>query len=58
MVVKAFIAEDTYQLSVQVKEIVLQGAPVKIVLLQNLNNELEAKEIEAWYQLIRVLTHE
>jgi two-component system nitrogen regulation sensor histidine kinase NtrY len=58
IVVKAFIAEEPYQLSVQIKEIVLQGAHVKIVLLQNLNNELEAKEIEAWYQLIRVLTHE
>jgi two-component system nitrogen regulation sensor histidine kinase NtrY len=58
IVVKAFVAEETCQLSVQIKEIVLQDAPVKIVLLQNLNNELEAKEIEAWYQLIRVLTHE
>jgi nitrogen fixation/metabolism regulation signal transduction histidine kinase len=58
MVVKAFIAEDAYQLSVQMKEIVLQDTHVKIILLQNLNNELEAKEIEAWYQLIRVLTHE
>jgi two-component system, NtrC family, nitrogen regulation sensor histidine kinase NtrY len=58
LVKKVLIGETHYQLGVHVKEIVLKGNPVKIVLLQNLNNELEAKEIEAWYQLIRVLTHE
>jgi two-component system nitrogen regulation sensor histidine kinase NtrY len=57
-VVKVFILEEQYQLSVQVKEIILQGKQIRIILLQNLNSELEAKEIEAWYQLIRVLTHE
>jgi two-component system, NtrC family, nitrogen regulation sensor histidine kinase NtrY len=57
-IVKAFIGEESYQLSVQAKEIILQGKPVRIFLLQNLNSELDAKEIEAWYQLIRVLTHE
>jgi two-component system nitrogen regulation sensor histidine kinase NtrY len=58
VVVKIFFGEQLYQLSVQSKEIILQGDLVKIILLQNLNAELEAKEIEAWYQLIRVLTHE
>lgn len=57
-VVKAILREESYQLSVQLKEIVLNGKPVRILLLQNLNNELESKEIEAWHQLIRVLTHE
>lgn len=57
-VVQAFIGEDLYQLSVQAKEIILQGNPVRIILLQNLNQELEEKEIEAWHQLMRMLTHE
>jgi signal transduction histidine kinase len=57
-VTKVFINGEISHLSIQMKEIVLQGEHVKIILLQNLNNELEAKEIEAWYQLIRVLTHE
>jgi signal transduction histidine kinase len=57
-VVRVSIQDDQYQLSVQVKEIVLQGSPVRIILLQNLNQELEDKEIEAWHQLMRVLTHE
>jgi signal transduction histidine kinase len=58
LVTKVFIGQEIYQLSVQSKFIILQGKQVKIILLQNLNSELEAKEIEAWYQLIRVLTHE
>jgi two-component system, NtrC family, nitrogen regulation sensor histidine kinase NtrY len=58
LVKNVLIGEDRYQLAIHEKEIVLNGNPIKIILLQNLNNELEAKEIEAWYQLIRVLTHE
>jgi two-component system, NtrC family, nitrogen regulation sensor histidine kinase NtrY len=58
IVAKAFLGDEVYQLSVQCKEIILKGRPVKIILLQNLNIELESKEIEAWHQLIRVLTHE
>jgi two-component system nitrogen regulation sensor histidine kinase NtrY len=58
MVTKVFINEGFFQLGIQVKEIVLQGKPLRIFLLQNLGNELEAREIEAWQQLIRVLTHE
>lgn len=57
-VIQVFIGEDQYQLSIQVKEIVLNSKPVCIILLQNLNHELEEKEIEAWHQLMRVLTHE
>ncbi len=57
-VVKVVLREEVYQLSVQMKEIVMNGKPVRIFLLQNLNSELESKEIEAWHQLIRVLTHE
>lgn len=57
-VVRVVLREEIYQLSVQRKEIVLNGKPVQIILLQNINSELESKEIEAWHQLIRVLTHE
>jgi two-component system, NtrC family, nitrogen regulation sensor histidine kinase NtrY len=58
IVVKAFIGEDQLRLGVQLKKIVLRDKHVQIILLQNLNSELEAQEMEAWYQLIRVLTHE
>jgi two-component system, NtrC family, nitrogen regulation sensor histidine kinase NtrY len=46
------------QVGIQLKEIVLQQKLIRIFLLQNLNSELEAKEIDAWQQLMRVLTHE
>jgi two-component system, NtrC family, nitrogen regulation sensor histidine kinase NtrY len=55
---RVVIGEEQYQLGIQMKEILLRGEKVSILLLQNLSSELEAKEIEAWYQLIRVLTHE
>jgi nitrogen fixation/metabolism regulation signal transduction histidine kinase len=57
-VVRVVLRDEIYQLSVQTKEIILQGKKIRIVLLQNLSSELETKEIEAWQQLIRVLTHE
>src|SRR5688572_994574 len=52
-VIRIFIDEEQIQLSVQLKEIMLQGKLVRIVLLQNLSSELEEKEIEAWHQLMR-----
>lgn len=57
-VLKAYFNNEQFQIAVQRKEIVLKEKPVTIILLQNLNNELESKEIEAWHQLMRVLTHE
>jgi two-component system, NtrC family, nitrogen regulation sensor histidine kinase NtrY len=52
------IDHEQVHLSVHVKEIVLQKKRIRIFLLQNLNHELETKELEAWQQLTRVLTHE
>ena len=36
----------------------LYDKQIKIVTLQNIKAELDAKELEAWQKLIRVLTHE
>ena len=30
----------------------------KLITLQDINSEIEQKEIEAWHKLIRILTHE
>lgn len=57
-VVRVVLQDEVYQLSIQLKEIIMNGTPVRIFLLQNINSELESNEIEAWHQLIRVLTHE
>lgn len=48
----------TYQLSIYAIELTLKGEPFKLITLQNIQSELEEKEMEAWQNLIRVLTHE
>ncbi|WP_299700075.1 ATP-binding protein [uncultured Pontibacter sp.] len=45
-------------LSVQVIELVMLGDKVKLASIQNIQGELEDKEMEAWQNLIKVLTHE
>ena len=48
----------TVQLSIYAIELTLKGEPFKLITLQNIQSELEEKEMEAWQNLIRVLTHE
>ncbi len=48
----------TYQLSIYAIELTLKGDQFKLITLQNIQSELEEKEMEAWQNLIRVLTHE
>ena len=46
------------QVSVYAKEIRLQGEHYRLFTLQNIQTELEEKEMDAWRNLIRVLSHE
>ena len=46
------------QLSVYVIELVMRDVKIKLVSLQNIQSELEEKEMEAWQNLVKVLTHE
>ncbi len=46
------------QLNAMCTELCIGGRNYKIVSLQDIHGELEAREIEAWQNLIRVLTHE
>ncbi len=46
------------QLSIYVIELILRGEEFKLVSVQNIQSELEEKEMDAWQNLIRVLTHE
>jgi len=50
--------DDEIQLAVYAIELSLRGKQFKLVSLQNIQSELEEKEMEAWQNLIRVLTHE
>ena len=54
------VAEEdrTLQLSVSVSRFRLRGDAHALASIQDLRNELEEKEMEAWQQLTRVLTHE
>jgi len=52
------VGDDIVQLSVYAIELTLRGENVKLVSLQNIQSELEEKEMEAWQNLVRVLTHE
>jgi len=49
---------EEQQLSVFAMELSLRGKTFKLVSLQNIRTELEEKEMEAWQNLVRVLTHE
>jgi len=57
-VIKIFDPPEAIQTSIQMKELVLNRARLKIFFLQNINDELDEKELQAWQQLVRVLTHE
>jgi two-component system, NtrC family, nitrogen regulation sensor histidine kinase NtrY len=46
------------QLSLYATEFKMQDRHLRLVSLQNIESELEEKEMEAWQNLIRVLTHE
>ncbi|WP_421763172.1 sensor histidine kinase [Ekhidna sp.] len=50
--------EDEIQLAVYAIELSLRGKAFKLISIQNIQSELEEKEMEAWQNLIRVLTHE
>lgn len=56
--VKLRSSNDLLQLAVRATEFKLEGKPYRLLSLQNIRGELEARELEAWQQLIRILTHE
>jgi nitrogen fixation/metabolism regulation signal transduction histidine kinase len=49
---------EDIQLAIHAIELSLRGTEFKLISLQNIQSELEEKEMEAWQNLIRVLTHE
>jgi two-component system, NtrC family, nitrogen regulation sensor histidine kinase NtrY len=56
--VKVFNENELLQLSVRATEFRMRNEDFVLVSLQNIHNELEAKEMDSWQKLIRVLTHE
>jgi nitrogen fixation/metabolism regulation signal transduction histidine kinase len=56
--VKVHDGNDFLQLAIYSTEFRLRNQMITLVSLQNIQSELEEKEMEAWQKLIRVLTHE
>lgn len=56
--VKLQVQDQFLQLSVHASEFRLEGNDHKLISMQNIRNELDNREMEAWQKLIRVLTHE
>jgi signal transduction histidine kinase len=50
--------EGTKMLAVEVSSLLMMDQPYKLITLQDINSEIEQKELEAWHKLIRILTHE
>ena len=50
--------EGTKMLAVEISNFIMIDKPYKLITLQDINSEIEQKEIEAWHKLIRILTHE
>ncbi len=48
----------TVNLSIRVSEMTLQERHVRILAINDINSELDEKEIDSWIRLTRVLTHE
>jgi two-component system, NtrC family, nitrogen regulation sensor histidine kinase NtrY len=56
--VKVFIENELLQLSIRATEFKMREENFTLVSFQNIHSELEAKEMDSWQKLIRVLTHE
>jgi len=56
--VKVELHGEFLQLVVYATELKLRGAHQTLVSIQNIQSELDEKEMEAWQKLVRVLTHE
>lgn len=56
--IKMQVGNKVVPLAIHASEFNLQGKYFKLISAQDIRNELEANELEAWQKLIRVLTHE
>ncbi len=55
---KVRVQNELLQLSIHASEFRLEDQYHKLISMQNIRNELDVREMEAWQKLIRVLTHE
>lgn len=56
--IKVVVQGELLQISIQATEFKLLENSYKLISLQDIRNELDSREVDAWQKLIRVLTHE
>lgn len=56
--IKIKVKNELLQLSVHASEFLLNNEYYKLISIQDIKNQLDANELDAWQKLIRVLTHE
>lgn len=56
--IKLRTGQELMQLAIQATEFKLQEEPFQLISFQDIRGELEARDLEAWQQLIRILPHE
>lgn len=55
----SFVNErGTVSLSIRTSEMILKEKHVRILAINDINSELDEKELDSWIRLIRILTHE
>lgn len=57
-ILKIFEGNQVKNLYIRASEFTIHEEGIKLVSLQNIQPELEEREVEAWQRLIKVLTHE
>ncbi len=55
---KIMVKDELLHLSIHASEFLLDKEYYKLISIQNIKNELDSNELDAWQKLIRVLTHE
>lgn len=56
--IKVSTPKNEVQLLIRASEIEIGGQQIRILVLNDIRNELDAKELDSWVKLTRVLTHE
>lgn len=52
------VEQETKMLAVELSSRIILNKETRLITIQDINSEIEQKEIEAWHKLIRILTHE
>ena len=56
--ISVIIKNELFHLTVRKALIKLENQPVNLITFQDINSELDKKELDSWQKIIRVLTHE